>query len=108
MAVYVDNEQLEWRGKLWCRLVADSLDELDAFAAGLGLRRNWFQGQASYPPYDVTVEVRERALRAGALASRKRDVLMAARKLKAELAAGTTPLPSDAPPPIPSETLSLF
>lgn len=39
IAVYVDSEEILWRGKLWCPLVADSLDELHAFAAKLGLRR---------------------------------------------------------------------
>ena len=87
MAVYVDNERIKWRGKLWCHLVADSLEELHAFAICIGLRRDWFQDRASYPHYDVTLEVRERALHAGALASRKREVLMAARKLKSELEA---------------------
>lgn len=108
MAVYVDNERIEWRGKLWCHLVADSLDELHAFAARIGLRRSWFQGVASYPHYDVTTDVRERALIAGALASRKREVLIAARKLKAEMATGTSePRVSDVAP-APSQTLPLF
>ena len=43
MAVYVDSEEILWHGKLWCHLVADSLDELHTFAARLGLRRSWFQ-----------------------------------------------------------------
>jgi hypothetical protein len=108
MAVYVDNERIEWRGKLWCHLVADSLDELHAFAARIGLRRNWFQGRASYPHYDVTTEVRERALHAGALASRKREVLIAARKLKAEMAASVAaPRPADVATQSSSQTLSL-
>lgn len=61
MTVFVDNERITWRGKLWCHLVADSLDELHAFAAVLGLKRGWFQEKASYPHYDVTTEVRDRA-----------------------------------------------
>lgn len=84
MTVYVDNERIEWRGRLWCHLVADSLDELHAFAGRLGLRRSWFQEAASYPHYDVTTEVRERALRIGAVESGKMQMLIAARKLKAE------------------------
>jgi hypothetical protein len=109
MAVYVDNERIKWRGKLWCHLVADSLDELHAFAARIGLRRGWFQDRASYPHYDVTTDVRERALLAGALASRKREVLGAARKLKAELAASTLkPQLVDVVQQPSSQTLSLF
>lgn len=87
MAVYVDKEQIAWRGKLWCHLVADSLDELHTFAAALGLKRSWFQERASYPHYDVTLSVRERALNRGAVSVGKTEMLNSARKLKAELAA---------------------
>jgi len=74
-----------------------------------GLRRNWFQGRASYLHYDVTTEVREQALHAGALASRKREVLIAARNLKAEMAASVAaPRPADVATQSPSQTLSLF
>jgi hypothetical protein len=86
MAVYVDNEQIPWRGKLWCHLVADSLDELHAFATALGLKRSWFQGKASYPHYDVTTSVRVRALKHGALSVGKTQMLASARNLKLELA----------------------
>jgi hypothetical protein len=109
MAVYVDNEQIEWRGKLWCHLVADSLDELHSFASRIGLRRSWFQDRASFPHYDVTTAVRERALSAGAVASRKAAMLIAARKLKAELAAGSTSAhPAEVASSPSSQTLSLF
>ncbi|RYG38386.1 MAG: DUF4031 domain-containing protein [Burkholderiales bacterium] len=85
MAVYVDREQIPWRGKLWCHLVADSLDELHAFASALGLKRSWFQDRASYPHYDVTMSMRERALKRGALSVGKTEMLKSARKLKLEL-----------------------
>jgi hypothetical protein len=87
MAVYVDKEEIPWRGSLWCHLVADSLDELHAFAAGLGLKRDWFQERASYPHYDVTMSVRERALKRGAISVGKTEMLSSARKLKTELQA---------------------
>jgi hypothetical protein len=109
MTVYVDNERIEWRGKLWCHLVADSLEELHAFAARIGLRRSWFQDRASYPHYDVTTDVRERAIRSGAIASGKTQTLTAARKLKAELAALTSkPRVVEAVRELPGQTLSLF
>lgn len=87
MAVYVDKERIPWRGKLWCHLVADSLDELHTFATALGLKRSWFQESASYPHYDVTLSVRELALKRGAVSVGKTEMLNSARKLKAELAA---------------------
>lgn len=85
MAVYVDNAQVEWRGRRWCHLVADSTHELHEFAIRLGLRRAWFQRTASYPHYDVTAEVRLRALELGACTGNRGQIIACARKLKAEL-----------------------
>lgn len=93
MAVYVDNEQIKWRGRLWCHLVADSLDELHAFALAVGLRKAWFQARASYPHYDVTTALRDRALSMGALPAGKTQMLASARRLKTELAASSRPGP---------------
>lgn len=87
MTVYVDNEQLSWRGKKWCHLVADSLEELHGFALKLGLKRAWFQDRASYPHYDVTVSVRETALKLGAIHGDRRTIIGCAKSLKAQLAA---------------------
>lgn len=87
MSAYVDNERIPWRGKLWCHLVADSLDELHQFAARLGLKRAWFQDKASYPHYDVTTSARERALVLGALPARKRQMIATASLMRNELRA---------------------
>lgn len=74
MSVYVDDAVVLWRGQRWAHLMADSLDELHAFAARLGLPRRAFQDKASGAHYDVTVELRETALALGAIAlSRHRD-----------------------------------
>lgn len=86
MTVYVDNEQLSWRGKKWCHLVADSLEELHGFALKLGLKRAWFQDRASYPHYDVTVSVRDRALQLGAVHGDRRTIIGCAKSLKVQLA----------------------
>ncbi|HIE1649692.1 TPA: DUF4031 domain-containing protein [Burkholderia cenocepacia] len=85
MAVYVDNARIAWRGRQWCHLVADSLDELHRFAKSLGLRRGWFQAQASLPHYDVTVEVRDVALSRGAMQADRRTLVLHGRRLKLEL-----------------------
>lgn len=86
MAVYVDNVRIAWRGRHWCHLVADSLDELHQFALALGLKRAWFQAHASLPHYDVTVEVRCIALIRGAVAADRRTLIFRGRQLKLELA----------------------
>jgi hypothetical protein len=69
-------------------LQADSVTELHAFAAALGLRRAWFQTRPSRPEhdhYDLTREGRERAIELGAIdepwrvATRRRRALRRAR-----------------------------
>lgn len=75
MAVYVDSEAIRWRGREWCHIVADSLDELHEFAARLGLQRRWFQNRGRYPHYDVTMAVRMRALRLGAIDADRATVI---------------------------------
>lgn len=86
MAVYVDNARIQWRGRLWCHLVADSIDELHLFAERIGMRKEWFQHAASYPHYDITLERRCLALELGALIGSRVEIIGCARKLKAELA----------------------
>lgn len=85
MAVYVDNARVKWRGHEWCHLVADTIQELHDFALALGLRRAWFQGSASYPHYDVTLQTRARALELGASIGGRKEIIACAKKLKAEL-----------------------
>lgn len=74
MAVYVDDAITLWRGRRWAHLMADTLAELHAMAARLGIPRHGFQDKTSGAHYDVPAELREQALRLGAVAiSRHRD-----------------------------------
>lgn len=71
MAVYVDQIQ-NWPTTIRCfkggscHLIADTVDELHAFAKRLGLRRGWFQ-PSSWPHYDLTPARREKAVDLGAI-----------------------------------------
>lgn len=47
---------------------ADSVAELHAFAASIGIARCWFHRGAKIPHYDVTTAQRNAAMRAGAIA----------------------------------------
>lgn len=91
MAVFVDNSRLPWRGQSWCHLVADSVQELHAFADQLGLKRAWFQDKTMYPHYDVTVNVRVRALQLGAQPGDKRTIISCAKRMHGELVASNLP-----------------
>ena len=59
-----------------------SLEELHAFAAKLGLRREWFDG-GRYPHYDLTGGKCTEAIRLGAEVVTQRDVVAAAKRLAA-------------------------
>ena len=55
MAVYIDKlRNWGWRLGPSCHLIADTNEELHAFAAEIGLKRQWFQAKASGPHYDLT------------------------------------------------------
>lgn len=74
MTVYVDDAVHLWRGRRWAHLLADSLPELHAMAAALGLPRRAFQDKTSGAHYDITAELRADALALGAVAiSRHHD-----------------------------------
>lgn len=83
MAVYVDPLMrrgwiLRGREVANCHLFTDSLDltELHALAETIGLRREWFQDEASVPHYDLTPLRREKALIVGAVAVDRRQAVM--------------------------------
>lgn len=72
MTVYVDDMRRQARvGRInarWSHLMADTTDELHAFAARLGLRRSWIQHEGKPTEhYDVTDSKRDQALALGAV-----------------------------------------
>ena len=80
MSVYVDRlrhypRTASWRFGRACHLMADSLDELHAFAARIGLRREWFQDHATLAHYDLTATRRAAAIRAGAVEESTRNMI---------------------------------
>lgn len=61
MSVYVDElvdygVRIGRAGPWWCHLVADSEDELHAFAKRIGMARSWFQS----PPQALDAALRPR------------------------------------------------
>lgn len=87
VAVYIDAEGIRWRNRLWCHLVADSLKELHDFARRIGLKRQWFQDRGFYPHYDVTIAIREKALRLGAVDADRPTIVDRSKLLRHELLA---------------------
>ena len=69
MAVYVDDSRIPWRGREWSHLIADTTEELHAFAAGLGDEPAWFHRSPARPwkdHYDIPDATREVAIGLGA------------------------------------------
>ena len=81
MTVYLD----DWRQPArlgpvddrWSHLVADSDEELHAFVARLGMRREWFQdkpGRPHHAHYDLPEQARSEAVANGAVEVTWRDL----------------------------------
>lgn len=87
MAIYVDRAKVPFKGKQWCHLMADSLEELHAFAKVVGIDSRLFHRSASYPHYDITLEMRILVIAYGAIDADRRTIIMCGRKLKMQLIA---------------------
>ena len=84
MAIYVDEAIWSWRGKMWCHLLADSLAELHEFADKLGLKREWFQEKARFPHYDITDNMRTKAIHIGAISANRSQIAEVALLIQSE------------------------
>lgn len=81
--IYVDYTRQHPTG-LWCHMIADTRDELHAFAERLGLPRSAFfgLGQASIPYYPLRPGARARAVAAGASSLIRLDFVSKIRELR--------------------------
>lgn len=76
MTVRIDEPRWHHRGRVWCHLVSDeSLDELHAFAAMVGIPRRGFHGDH----YDVPEEYYGEMVEHGAVPTPSRDIVRALR-----------------------------
>jgi hypothetical protein len=74
MAVYVDDMRARVGRMVMCHMIADSDGELHAMAARIGVARRWFQDRR-HPHYDICLQMRARAVRAGAIEITRRDAI---------------------------------
>lgn len=99
MTVYVDDAIWSWKGRKWCHLMADDIDELHLFAFRLGLQLSSYQGppKTRAPHYDITGIERDRALRMGAVCAGRGEIVELVRRVRvtrAEMvAADSEPVP---------------
>lgn len=87
MAVYLD-PMVDWgkrigrAGPRWCHMIAETLDELHAMAAKIGLERSWFQEHRTMPHYDIgTDRVRNLAIAHGAIDCDRRTFIEHKRRI---------------------------
>lgn len=68
MTVYVDPPLWSRHGTRWCHLVADTHEELEAFARRIELKPEWIQKAGTrHEHYDLPPEARSRAIELGAV-----------------------------------------
>lgn len=89
--VYVDDADVSKYGRGWFHLTADSLVELHAFAARIGLPTRAYHRGARHPHYDITAAQRLSALRSGAYPVKPRDVVRITRRVLPSPSAITSP-----------------
>lgn len=71
-----------WKGGVACHLVSDhSREELLGFAQSIGLPQRWFQ-PGSVPHFDLSPAMRRRAVRAGAAAVDRREIVAAVQRFR--------------------------
>lgn len=87
MSIYVDKERNRLGRMIMGHMVADTLEELHAMADRIGLRRSWFQHDASVPHYDVSLSRRVKAIELGAIECDRRPFVMQVRRIKSDWAA---------------------
>ena len=84
MAVYVDDARHALGRMVMGHMLADTLEELHAMAAAIGLRREWYQSNASFPHYDVNLQRRAHAVRLGAIQVNRRGIVQVKRRLQTD------------------------
>ena len=94
MAVYVDQARHRYGRMIMCHMVADTPEELHAMAERIGMRREWFQADASTPHYDVSRTRRTAAITAGAIEVDRRGMVAIIRRLRASAPTNRAAAPS--------------
>lgn len=82
MAVYVDSANLPYRNMIMCHMIADDIEELHIMASKIGMKREWFQGNASFPHYDIPLFRKDKALSFGAIQVTRRQLALKMREIR--------------------------
>ncbi len=63
-----------WKYDKSCHLFGDSIKELKLFASRIGLKLSWYQNSKSFPHFDLTANIRKKAIKNGAKEVNRRFV----------------------------------
>jgi hypothetical protein len=82
MPVYIDKANLNYRNMKMCHMIADTEEELHIMAAKIGMKRAWFQANASFPHYDVCLMRKKKALEYGTIEVDRRTLVYKMREIR--------------------------
>lgn len=82
MTVYIDSANIAFRGMIMCHMIADNLDELHFMANAIGMKKEWFQGDASFPHYDVPLFRKKKALELGTIEVNRKELVKHMRRIR--------------------------
>lgn len=84
MTVYVDKAANRFGRMVMSHMIADTEEELHALAHAIGMKRSWFQQNASTPHYDVSRTRRAMAIEAGAVELDRPAFVEVIRRIRAQ------------------------
>ncbi len=89
MAVYVDRATNPYRRMKMCHMIADTEVELHLMAHIIGVKRKWFQKDASFPHYDICKAKRALAIENGAEEVNRKELVLKMREIREQVAKGS-------------------
>ena len=82
MTVYVDQPIHKYGQMIMCHMISESEEELHAMADKIGIKKKWYQSNASFPHYDICKSKRALAIEHGAVEVTSRQLVQVIRKIK--------------------------
>ena len=80
--VFIDDLSVPYRGRYWCHLASNSVDELHEFAKLNKIPGSWFHLGSKIPHYDIPTFIRPRLVRNGAVLLSARDLVCSVRAIR--------------------------